>query len=115
MESSTSDAHIHVEPAPSTVVPPAGQPLKIRWDRTAIAVVGLLALLTAGIAGALSVMTIGSTTLPLVSLGVFAGVIFLLRGLAMRDQALRRAARQAALTTAERASADSEAPAAELK
>lgn len=115
MESSTSDAHTHVEPVPSTVVPPAGQPLKIRWDRTAIALVGLLALLTAGISGALSVMSIGSTILPLVSLGVFAAVIFLLRGLAMREQALRRAARQAARATAGRVSADSAATVVELK
>ena len=113
MESSTSDAHIHVEPAPSTIMPPAGQPLKIRWDRTAIALVGLLALLTAGISGALSIITIGSATLPLVSLGVAGAIIFLLRGLAMRDQAVRRAARQGARAAAGRAPADSAAPAAE--
>ncbi|AIY01622.1 hypothetical protein ART_2023 [Arthrobacter sp. PAMC 25486] len=115
MESSTSDAHIHVEPAPSTLAPPAGQPLKIRWGRTAIALVGLLALLTAGISGALSVIAIGSATLPLMSLCLFAAVIVLLRGLAMRDQAIRRAARLAARATADQASTDSAAPAAEPK
>src|SRR4051794_26306354 len=103
MESSTSDAHTHVEPAPSTVVPPAGQPLKIRWGRTAIALVGLLALLTAGISGALSVIAIGSAALPLTSLGIFAAVIVLLRGLALRDQAARRAARLLARATADQA------------
>lgn len=113
MESSTSDAHTHVEPAPSTVVPPAGVPLKIRWGRTAIALVGLLALMTAGISGALSVVTIGSAALPLVSLGIFAAVIVLLRGLAMRDQAVRRAARLSARATADQASTAAAAPAAE--
>ncbi|MBP2413423.1 hypothetical protein JOF48_002222 [Arthrobacter stackebrandtii] len=103
MESSTSDAHTHVEPGPSSVVPPR-QPLKIRWGRTAIALVGLLALLTAGISGALSVISIGSSTLPLLTLGTFALVIVLLRVLAMRDAAIRRAARLEARTTAEQAS-----------
>ncbi len=106
MESSTSDAHTHVEPGPSSVVPPAGQPLKIRWGRTAIALVGLLGLLTAGISGALSVISIGSSTLPLLALGTFALVIVLLRGLAMRDAAIRRAARLGARTTAGKVSSE---------
>jgi len=106
MESSTSDAHTHVEPGPSSVVPPAGQSLKIRWGRTAIALVGLLALLTAGISGALSVISIGTATLPLLTLGTFALVIVLLRGLAMRDAAIRRAARLEARTTAEQSAAE---------
>lgn len=115
MESSTSDAHIHVEPAPSTAVPPAGQPLKIRWGRTALALVGVLALFTAGISGALSVFAIGSAALPLTSLGIFAAIIVLLRGLAIRDSAIRSAARLAARATADQASADSATPAVEPK
>lgn len=116
MESTTSDAHTHVEPGPSTAVPSvAERPLNIRWGRTAIALIGLLALLTAGISGALTVFSIGPTSLPWVSLVVFAVVIAGLRGLALRDQAVRRAARLAARTTADMASRDSAAPAVEPK
>ena len=117
MESTTSDAHAHVEPGPSTAVPPvAGKPLKIRWDRTAIALVGLLALLTAGISGALSVFSIGPTGLPWISLAVFAVVLAGLRGLAMRDAAVRRASRLAPTgTAADESSVDSPAEAAEHK
>lgn len=116
MDSTTSDAHTYVEPGPSTAVPSAAErPLSIRWGRTAIALVGLLALMTAGISGALAVFSIGPSALPWVSLAVFAVVIAGLRGLAIRDQAVRRAARLAAGTTADRASVDSAAPAVEPK
>ena len=54
MESNTSDAHTSVEPGPSMAVPSAVEkPLQIRWGRTFLALGGLLALLTAGISGAL--------------------------------------------------------------
>ncbi len=116
MESITSDAHTHVEPGPSTAVPPAAErPLQIRWDRTAIALVGLLALLSAGISGALSVFSIGSAALPWLSLAVFGAVILGLRGLAMRDASIRRAARLAASTTADESSEPSFAPSVEQK
>ena len=59
MESNTSDAHTHVEPGPSTAMPSAAErPLKIRWGRTLVALVGLIALLVAGISGALSMLSL---------------------------------------------------------
>ncbi|WP_207343585.1 hypothetical protein [Arthrobacter sp. E3] len=100
MESSNSDAHIRVGPGPSTAVPPAVEkPLKIRWGRTFLALAGLLALLAAGISGALNVFSLGSAAVSWTGLVVFVAVIFALRTLAVRDQTARRAARRAASTT----------------
>lgn len=108
MESITSDAHTHVEPGPFTAVPPAaGKPLKIRWGRTLFACVGLVALVIAGISGALNVFSLGSATLAWTALAVFAGVIVALRLLAMRDQAARRGARAAAMEAAQSAASES--------
>jgi hypothetical protein len=116
MESITSDAHTHVEPGPSTAVPPAtAKPLNIRWGRTFFALAGLIALLTAGISGALSVFNLGSAGLAWTSLAVFAAVIVVLRASAIRDQAARRSARLAASSTAYTASESSDANAVELK
>ena len=112
MESTTSDAHIHVGPGPSSAVPSAAEPpLRIRWGRTFIALVGLLALLTAGISGALNVFSLGSASVTWTSLAAFVAVILGLRTLALRDQAARRAARMDSGTTANTASAQSLAPA----
>lgn len=113
MESITSDAHTHVEPGPSSAVPSeAVKPLRIRWGRTLFACVGLLALLTAGITGALNVFSLGSQALAWTSLAVFAGVIVALRFLAVRDQTARRNARSAAIaaTRAEEEESTVEAP-----
>ena len=108
MESSTSDAHTHVEPGPSTAVPSAAQkPLNVRWGRTFFALVGLLALLTAGISGALSVFNLGSPGVAWTSLAVFVAVIAVLRTLAIRDQAARRSARQSSRTTSYSAAMES--------
>ena len=97
MESITSDAHTHVEPEPSTAVPSAaGNPLQIRWGRKLFACLGLVALVTAGISGALTVFSLGSSVFAWTSLAVFAGVIVTLRSLAVRDQTARRNARNAA-------------------
>lgn len=116
MESTTSDAHTHVGPVPSTAVPSAAEhPLRIRWGRTSMALVGLLALLVAGIAGALSIFSLASAGIAWTSLAVFAAVIGGLRILAIGDQSARRAAHLAARTTAEQASAVSPAPAVEPK
>jgi hypothetical protein len=112
MESVTSDAHAHVEPGPSTAVPPAtGKPLKIRWGRLSFALVGFLALLTAGISGALSIFSLGTPVVAWTSLAVFFVVLAVLRTLAVREYAARRAARFAAGSTANAAAADARADA----
>ncbi|WP_343318343.1 hypothetical protein AAFM46_13495 [Arthrobacter sp. TMP15] len=101
MESTTSDAHTHVEPGPSTAAPEGtARTLRIRWDRTFIALVGLIALLMAGITGALSVFNLGSPGVGWTSLLVFAAVVVGLRAMAVRDHSVRRAERQAARATA---------------
>lgn len=116
MESITSDAHTHVEPGPSMAMPSAaGNSLRIRWSRTFIALLGLIALFTAGISGALNVFSLGSATLAWTSLAVFAAVIVGLRMLAVRDQSARRAARLRTSTTANPAVGESAADAVELK
>lgn len=116
MESTTSDAHTHVGPVPSAAVPSAAEhPLRIRWGRTSLALVGLLALLVAGISGALSVFSLASAGLAWTSLVIFAAVTGGLRILAIRDQSARRAAHLVARTTAEQASAVSLAPVVEPK
>ncbi|POH74067.1 hypothetical protein [Arthrobacter glacialis] len=116
MESITSDAHTHVEPGPSTVVPsPADKPLKIRWGRTLVACLGLMALLVAGISGALSMLSVTTSGLTWASLAVFGLVIAGLRTLAVRDQNIRRAARVAASDAARATSAQASTPAPELR
>lgn len=95
MDSSTSDAHDPVEPGPSTAVPSATeQPLNIRWGKTFIALAGLLALLTAGISGALNVFSLGSAAVAWTSLAVFVAVVLGLRITAVRERAARNARRQ---------------------
>lgn len=114
MESTSSDAHTHVGPGPSMAMPSAiEKPLRIRWGRTFLALAGLLALLTAGISGALNVFSLGSAAVSWTGLFVFFAVLAGLRTLAVRDQAARRAARQAARTTAMAAPAQPETPAPE--
>ncbi|MFQ4150064.1 hypothetical protein AAGW05_15455 [Arthrobacter sp. LAPM80] len=116
MESITSDAHAHVEPGPSTAMPSAaGKPLKIRWGRTFFALIGLLALLAAGITGALSVFSVGSAAVAWTSLSVFVVVIVALRTMAVRDRNARRASRRAAGTTAPAAVEKSAPRAVELR
>ncbi|MHA7268368.1 hypothetical protein [Arthrobacter sp. HLT1-20] len=116
MESITSDAHTHVEPGPSTAVPSAtDKPLKIRWGRTLVACVGLVALLVAGISGALSMLSLTTSGTSWASLAVFGLVIAGLRTLAVRDQSIRRAARQAANDAAQTTSTQASMPAPELR
>lgn len=116
MESTTSDAHTHVGPVPSAAVPSAAEhPLRIRWERMSLALVGLLALLVAGISGALSVFSLASAGIAWTSLAIFAAVIGGLRVLAIRDRSARRAAYLAARTTAEQDFAASPAPDVEPK
>lgn len=110
MESSNSDAHITVEPGHSSIMPVNRvEPLNIHWGRTTIALVGLLALMTAGISGALNVIDIGSPALSWLGLVIFAAVLAGLRSLAIRDQNNRRSAARAA--AAERATAEARAAA----
>ncbi|WP_442213657.1 hypothetical protein [Specibacter sp. RAF43] len=112
MESITSDAHTHVEPGPPSVMPvtrPA--PLHVHWGRTFFAVVGLLALLTAAISGALTVFHMGSTALSWAGLVLFAAVLAGLRSLAVRDQNLRLTAARRAAAAAATAAANAAAAA----
>jgi len=110
MESINSDAHTYVEPEPSSVMPANGPaPLNVRWGRTLFAVLGLVALLTAGIAGALNVFNVGSAPLAWAGLTVFLAVLAGLRSLAVRDQNLRRAT--SSHTARSTADADSARPA----
>ncbi|MCU6479776.1 hypothetical protein QO003_001833 [Arthrobacter silviterrae] len=91
MEHSTSDAHIPVEPEQSSVMPAAhSAPFTIRWDRMAFAVVGVFALLMAGISGALNVFNMGSTALSWAGVGIFVAVLAGLRAVAVRDANRRR-------------------------
>lgn len=107
MDSSTSDAHEPVEPGPSTAVPSATEKtLVIRWGRTFIALAGLLALLTAGISGALSVFSLGSATVAWTALAVFVAVVLGLRTMAMREQAARNAKRSQQRAAARQAGRD---------
>ena len=97
MERIISDAHTPVEPEPSSAVRVSGPaPLNIRWGRTAMAAVGLLALLTAGIAGALKMFNVGSAAFFWGGLVIFLAVVAGLRALAVRDKNARRAAARAA-------------------
>lgn len=115
MESTSSDAHTHVEPGPSTAVPSATvAPLNIRWGRTGIALIGLLALATALISGVLSLFSLAAPGLAWGSFGVFAAVIVGLRVVAKRDAAARHAA-YLARTTAERSAALEESEPVEEK
>ncbi|GAA5230442.1 hypothetical protein [Arthrobacter cryoconiti] len=107
MESFSSDAHTHVEPERSSVMPVVPAPFTVRWDRTAFAVLGLVALLTAGVAGGLSVFGMGSAAVAWTALGVFIAVLAGLRMLVVRDQGRRRALLAEA---GNRATADAQAP-----
>ena len=118
MERIISDAHTHVEPEPSSTMPVSGPvPLNVRWGRTTMAAVGLLALLSAGISGVLNVFNIGSSAFSWAGLVIFLAVVAGLRTLAIRDQNARRAAARAAAghSTAHAASAVSAGPAVVLR
>jgi hypothetical protein len=93
MEHSISDAHTPVEPEQPSVMP-AARPatFTIRWDRMAFAVVGVFALLMAGISGALNVFNIGSPALSWAGVGIFVAVLAGLRAVAVRDLNRRRVA-----------------------
>lgn len=108
MERIISDAHTHVEPEPSSAVPVSGPaPLNIHWGRTTMAVVGLLALLTAAISGVLNVFNVGSASLSWAGVIIFLAVVAGLRAVAIRDQ---NASHAAARTAAERSTADAAFP-----
>ncbi len=87
-------ACVPVERPGSTVAGKATAPaFKIRYGRTALAVVGLAALLTAVIAGALSLAGIAAVYLPIVSFLVALASVAALRALALRDRSKRSARR----------------------
>ncbi len=90
MEHSSSDAH-----AGPRSSPPA--PFTIRWGRTTLALVGVLALLAAAISGALLIFSLGSVAVAWGGVVVFGAVIATLRSLAIRDRRRRKLA--AALQT----------------
>lgn len=96
MENITSDAHSHVEPDTDSAAP---SHFKVRWGRTSLALVGLLALFVAVISGVVSLFGAVSAGLPIFALLVFAGVVAGLRMLAVRDAGRRAFAASLASTT----------------
>ncbi|MCQ9166173.1 hypothetical protein [Arthrobacter sp. STN4] len=116
MERIISDAHTPVEPERPSAAPVSGHsPLRIYWGRTGVAAVGLIALFTAVVSGALTVVGLGSAPLAWAGLVVFLGVLAGLRAVAVRDDNARLAAarRAAERATADAASAASTGPAVE--
>ncbi|WP_231391865.1 hypothetical protein [Arthrobacter sp. 35W] len=115
METSTSSAPgTPGSAAPSEQLRPA--PLKIRYGRSALALVGVLALFAAAVAGVLSLVGVVSVLVPLGSFVLFAGSIFVLRSLAVRDRRRRLSAAfrdaMGTMTAARPAPFSSTAPAA---
>lgn len=72
--------------AAGTASTPAPAKLRIRYGRTALALVGLLSLLTAFISGVLLPFGIGSPALPVTCALLTVGSVALLRWLAVRDR-----------------------------
>ncbi|GAB2710985.1 hypothetical protein ACX801_06985 [Arthrobacter bambusae] len=62
---------------------------KIRYGRCALALAGLLMLLTAAVSGVLRILGLVSAWVPLVSIVGVVGTVFLLRRLAIRDRRAR--------------------------
>jgi len=73
-------------PAAGTASAPAPAKLRIRYGRTALALVGLLSLLTAFISGVLLPFGVGSAALPLTCTLLTVASVALLRWLAVRDR-----------------------------
>ncbi|WP_432244850.1 hypothetical protein ACRB8A_13315 [Arthrobacter sp. G.S.26] len=73
---------------PGAGAPPTGQ-FRIRYGRTALALGGLLALLTAFVSGVLLPFGVGSPALPLSCLALTVLAAVVLRRLALRDRAAR--------------------------
>ena len=65
---------------------PSPARFRIRYGRTAVALAGLLCLVTAFISGVLLPFGVGSAVLPLTTFAVAAGSVALLRWLAVRDR-----------------------------
>lgn len=63
-----------------------GGAFRIRYGRTAIALVGVLSLLTAFVSGVLLPFGIGSALLPVAGLATTVGAVAVLRSLAVRDR-----------------------------
>lgn len=83
------------DPERQPVVPP--KPFRIRYGRSAIALIGLMSLLAAVTSGALRLFGIGPLWLPFAALATAMLTVVLLRRLAVRD---RRAKVQAAFRSA---------------
>ena len=73
-------------PVTATAAPTSGGRFRIRYGRTAIALVGLLSLVTAFVSGVLLIFGLGTPALPLTSLALTVGSVVLLRWLAVRDR-----------------------------
>lgn len=65
---------------------PSGPAFRIRYGRLAVALAGLLALLTGVVSAALRIFGVGSPWLPFVALSVAVAAVFMLRWLAVRDR-----------------------------
>jgi hypothetical protein len=91
------------ESAPEAAGPAKAPAFRIRYGRTAIALVGLVALLCAPISGLLLIFGVGTALLPVSALLTAVGAVFLLRRLAVRDRKARvDAAFRAAMSAAPR-------------
>jgi hypothetical protein len=84
-------------PGTAAAASPAGGKFRIRYGRTAIALIGLLSLVTAFVSGVLLIFGLGAPVLPLTFVALTVGSVVLLRGLAVRD---RRAKVNAAFRSA---------------
>lgn len=62
---------------------------KVRYGRCALALAGLLLLLTAAVSGVLRILGLVSGWLPLVAVVGVVGIVFLLRRLAIRDRRMK--------------------------
>lgn len=78
---------------------PSGPTFKIRYGRLALALAGLLSLLTGIVSAALRIFGLGSPWLPFVALSGAVAAVFMLRWLAVRDRRRKmNAAFRAAMT-----------------
>jgi hypothetical protein len=97
----SGDAHTHqaashmsssapLRPSPEQVEPPMPQststpaPFRVHYGRTAVALLGVVALLTLLVGGVLALVGVVSAAVPLVAVLVSAGCVVLLRALAIR-------------------------------
>ncbi len=81
---------MEIRKSPETATEPAGSPkpgaFRIRYGRTGIALVAVVALLTAFVSGMLLIFGLGTAVLPLTCVAITVAGLVLLRFLAVRDR-----------------------------